>query len=60
MTKDNFKVFIEDPANKKYFEDIIFTPNYIIEENIEDYENKVDKAKEMAIELLKDNKNEYD
>lgn len=54
--KEDFISFKSDIQNQKYFIPIIYEPDYIVENKIEDYENNKDRVLEYAIEILNEEK----
>lgn len=55
--KDNFLQFKNNKENHEYFIPIIFSPDYIIENIIEDYKNNRDRVLEYAVKILTEEKN---
>lgn len=51
-TKEEFTEFKNNPENKMYFEPQVFEPDYNVENQIEDYENKYDRQLHSAILLF--------
>lgn len=57
--KNDFVVFKNNIYNRKYFDPIIYIPDYIVENKIGDYENNSDSVLEYAIKLFKTEKINY-
>lgn len=55
--KDDFLKFKKNSENRNYFIPIIFSPDYIIENKIEDYKNNRDRVLEYAVKILTEEKN---